>query len=1059
MSSELFVHSIGTVAIDLPDRRVGPSAGRPFALLLYLASQRGQPSSRRTVQELIFGGSPRGRSAQSLRQLLYRVRSVGWPIDADDDQIVLTVDRVSIDWVDLLNANTIDDGALEQLSRGLFPGYAPNISEAFRDWFDGECTSIVRRLSSCLTTQLGQLRHAGRWDLVDSTSRALLAIDPLSEEGTLAKAEALAVSGSKRAALGVIDGYLHEVGEQRPQLKLVPSRLKRRISEQLPDDAPRAVDERLFVGREESMRVLSALGVSTRAGNQQVLVLWGEPGIGKTRLVAEYRAFAALQGTLAVSLSCQPHDVLRPLGILGDLVMQLLEAPGSLGCDPGGRALLQRLVNVNQELDGSREAMVAQVSIAALVRSLSDLISAVAIESPLLIFIDDAQWMDENSRTAITSAFAGNTPRRSSLVLASRERAILPAATSYAQGVGSVRLKPLDRGAALALARALLQSSGPCDVDVTAREAVEQARGNPFVIRMLCAHYQATNDAESLKHSLTDILARRLERLPSVARRTLESAVILAKNCTLERLERLLEIPRQQLLRAIEELDEQGLIDVNDGYVVNSHALLADAVTEQTAPSVRRLLHGAAAQLLHNDVDASATGALLWDCAEHWRQSGNNARAISVLLECADRSVHTGRVTDALLTLRHALALDVPNERRLSVVEKALEIASDSSVHVELRYFVSELARLRAALGQPVHVHDNFELLDYAATKHDGLTNDVRHVVPRLRACISATDASPRHRIRAAYQLLVYADLMLDREAAHCAYELRNLIASIPDADMSPAKRAGFEMIYETGFGDPERARAAARAVVACAKVDSPQHYASLVNAALAQYRIAPPSESEETLRLALEGARRYEFVFAEMDVALTLARLFWSTERLEECVSYFRLVTDLMVDCTDAELSADYCILGARLATTQGRYDEAAEFIGRARAFPHSQLALPDLLLRCCELDLRLATSDETVPDEELNELLSLHCLARGFGLQDEVMATVLKCLDRNGRHDEGAALLDEYLCDHRRDGFPVPSWLTQRIDRRQAHDVEVFTTPASVELRRFYRPETMGR
>jgi hypothetical protein len=201
--------------------------------------------------------------------------------------------------------------------------------------------------------------------------------------------------------------------------------------------------------------------------------------------------------------------------------------------------------------------------------------------------------------------------------------------------------------------------------------------------------------------------------------------------------------------------------------------------------------------------------------------------------------------------------------------------------------------------------------------------------------------------------------------------------------------------------------------------------YPHVINAAIAQYRIAPPNEAEETLRSALELARRYEFAFAEANVALTLARLFWSTERREECLAQHRSISELVASCEDAEVIVDYCVLGARLATSLGHYDESTAYIRRARTFGHAQMPLIDLLLRCCELDIRLATGNDAVPDAELNDLLSLHVRARGFGLQDEVMATVLKSLDRNGRSSEGQRLLQEYLRDYRRDGFPVPSWL----------------------------------
>jgi DNA-binding SARP family transcriptional activator len=1024
VSTAIRVLTLGTVAIDLDDRRLGPSAGRPFALLLYLASRGGQPSSRRLVEDLLFPFSMRER-AHSLRQLLYRLRRLRLPVEADDDQIALSVDRISIDWQDVLSAGTVGESELERLARGLFPGYNPNISEGFREWLDAERTDIVLRLSRVLTTQLAQRRTAGRWDLVETTARALLALDPLSEEGTLAKAEGLALAGSKSAALDLIDDYLEEVGERQQRLQLVPSVVRRRISERLPDETLRAADERQFVGREEPMRVLGALSASTRAGRQQILLLWGEPGVGKTRLLTEFRALAVLQGGYALSLSCQPHDIYRPLGVLCDLVMQLLAAPGALGCDPGARALLQRLVQANKQVDETREAAVTQVSIAAVVRSLNDLLSAVAVETSLLVFIDDVQWIDETSRTAIIGAFATRASRRSSLVLTSRERTMPAGSESQTDTIVSARLQPLNREAALALAHGLLSECREHGVDDATRQIVEQGRGNPFVIRTLCAHYVATNDVESLKHTVTELLARRLHRLPSEARRTLESAVILAKNCTFERLRRLLDVPRQHLLSTIEELDDHGLIDVTDGYLVRSHALLADVVTERMAASVIRLLHGSSAELLHRDVDASAASTLLWDCAEHWRQAGNDERAIAVLMECAHRSVESGRATDAILTLRRALGLTVLDERRLAIVERGLEISWQSHVYVEARFFTSELARLRAALGRPTQVHDNYELLETALRKWDGANSDFRTLVLQLRNCVAAADAAPHHRISAAHQLMIWAELMLDADAGRSAYHVKKEFTNVSEAHLGVEKRLAFDMIYEGGFGDPRRAQDAAREVAAWATFDSPDRYPLLINAAIAQYRIATPNEAEPTLRCALERARRYGFVYAETNVGLTLARLFWSTERLEECIGQHRLLADLVAQCEDAEVIVDYCVLGARLATTQGRYDEAVAYIRRARAFSHSQLALPDLLLRCCELDLRLATVSDNVSDAQLNELLLLHLRARQFGLHDEVMATVVKCLERNGRASEARQRLQEYLRAYRRDGFPAPSWL----------------------------------
>jgi hypothetical protein len=145
----------------------------------------------------------------------------------------------------------------------------------------------------------------------------------------------------------------------------------------------------------------------------------------------------------------------------------------------------------------------------------------------------------------------------------------------------------------------------------------------------------------------------------------------------------------------------------------------------------------------------------------------------------------------------------------------------------------------------------------------------------------------------------------------------------------------------------------------------------------------------------------------------------------VEEAAERHRAVNALFADCNEAEITVDYYTLGARICLFQGQHSEAAAYVERARRFPHARVPLPDLHLRCCELDLRLASGGTPVTDKELNELLGLHRRGRGFGLHDEVMLTLLECLAANDRGDEGRRLLEEYLRIHRRDGFAVPSWL----------------------------------
>ena len=145
----------------------------------------------------------------------------------------MPLEYVLVDWWELLDNGGASKLKLKSLAQGLFPGYNGDISEAYREWFEGQRAETSRHLRRAVTLQLTELRRAGRWDVVDVAAEALLTLDPLSEEGTLARAEVLAASGSKNEALHVIEQYLQEVGEAKPHLRIAPTALRRRISERL----------------------------------------------------------------------------------------------------------------------------------------------------------------------------------------------------------------------------------------------------------------------------------------------------------------------------------------------------------------------------------------------------------------------------------------------------------------------------------------------------------------------------------------------------------------------------------------------------------------------------------------------------------------------------------------------------------------------------------------------------------------------------------------------------------------------------------------------------------
>src|SRR5699024_4806577 len=85
-------------------------------------------------------------------------------------------------------------------------GYAPRFSAPFAAWVEEQRGVVHARLRRALLSLLADERRRGNWGLVETLARKCLLVDPLNEEATMALAEATALSGSKRAALQLLDG-------------------------------------------------------------------------------------------------------------------------------------------------------------------------------------------------------------------------------------------------------------------------------------------------------------------------------------------------------------------------------------------------------------------------------------------------------------------------------------------------------------------------------------------------------------------------------------------------------------------------------------------------------------------------------------------------------------------------------------------------------------------------------------------------------------------------------------------------------------------------------------
>jgi DNA-binding CsgD family transcriptional regulator len=333
-----------------------------------------------------------------------------------------------------------------------------------------------------------------------------------------------------------------------------------------------------MVGRELELdaaaRFLDSVAVGARA-----LVLQGEPGIGKTTL---WRATLDLAWARGIRvLACRPAQAEAKLSYAGltDLLADVSEDVLDELPAPQRRALRIALL----ESDPDETASSARIVYAAF----SGLLARLAAESPVVVGIDDVQWLDRPSRRALEFALRRLGSSRVGVVAAERlVDGSRSAPTSLARvlddvGAERVELGPLSLGALHAVVRAALGRVPPRP---TLLRLASASRGNPFyaieIARALGTTELSPGEALPLPADISELVAARIRGLPPRARRALLTAALHAS-------------PTLELLgsTSLARAEEAGLVDVRDGRVTFVHPLFASAVYAAASAETRRSVH------------------------------------------------------------------------------------------------------------------------------------------------------------------------------------------------------------------------------------------------------------------------------------------------------------------------------------------------------------------------------------------------------------------------------------------------------------------------------------
>ena len=390
--------------------------------------------------------------------------------------------------------------------------------------------------------------------------------------------------------------------------------------------AVRPAGETELIGRAGELDEGVACLRAVRAGTGGVLVIVGEAGVGKSRLLAELRSRFAEEGAW-LEARCASYEQAvpyRPLeSLLGDRARTVLDAAAREDLAPPDRR---------------RRAA------AALRTQLSDL----AAQRPVAIVIDDAHWMDPSSAALLGLVLPATEEAALLVVLAARPQRDAPVAALLGQaGARRIELAPLSADAGRRLVRALAHEPLTPDVE---RELVERGEGNPFYLQEFVRSLAAGRRDDAVPDAIERVILARIDRLAVPAREAVAAAAVLGRRFDAALLDAVSDIGTA-LPDVLDELVREGLV-LRDGRDYGfAHTLLQETAYGSLLRARRRELHGRAASALREL--APGEHALI---AAHFVAAGDDGSAMAEHGKAAAMAFAVGALEESIAQDDAALA-------------------------------------------------------------------------------------------------------------------------------------------------------------------------------------------------------------------------------------------------------------------------------------------------------------------------------------------------------------------------------------------------------------------
>lgn len=708
-----------------------------------------------------------------------------------------------------------------------------------------------------------------------------------------------------------------------------------------------------------------------------VVVVEGEAGIGKTRLLNELRARPEAAGLRFLLGACRPVREPFPLGPVVEALRGMAEHIDPHRLSPVAGALRPLVPELSGVLPPRLEPLDDRAAERHRVfRGFAELLASL---QPVVLVVEDVHWADLQTVDFVRFLLADPQPGQT-VVLTYRAEEVAPDVRALTARLGGsvqhchVVLEPLDAAQTGELAAAILDAEHVSDG--FAAHLCAQAAGLPFAIEEILAVLRARGslvrreagwerwalDELEVPAGIRDSVMERVSRLSAEARAMVEAAATLQRPIPPDVILHTAALADHQGLPALEEALTSGVLVEHDEAVGFRHTLSAQAVHDSLVLPRRRELHSRAATAVAG-LDPVPLGQL----AHHLRHAGRIEEWAGAAERAADQALELGHEDEALRLLDDVLG------------QAPLEPDQRGRLAVKLARAALQAERFTAAVGQVSTMLEEpdlapairGELRFWLALHLNTISQDPVRQYQLGRGAVEDLDDRPDMRTWAMVNLgmPIVPGVSLTEHLAWL-HEARKTLDQISDPELH-ALLLGKTAMVLIAVGDPVWHRLVDRLEAltnggARSRLQVSAYHSAGLDACYAGHH----DLSRRLLATAREGAAACESPRPRLYVSSAMALLDYCTGRWGDLGSDLALVLD---ELSDPNLyHVDARVAAGCLALAHGRFDEAERQLRpaqhRATAIGMDALPIPTAAL----IRLALARGDVADATEVAKQFMS---------------------------------------------------------------------------------------